>query len=65
MVNAEEERRALAYRQQCERRNAFQQALNHRLAGSAKARQQLEENWEPLVGSHMERTDSVCDKGDD
>lgn len=46
---AEDEARALAYRQQEARRAAFQRGLDAKLAGSPSARADLAADWQPLV----------------
>lgn len=52
---AEDEARALAYRQQDARRVTFQRRLDAALAGNPAARAELTADWQPLVAWLGER----------
>lgn len=63
MTLTEEDRRALAYQAQRERRKAAEQAREQRLAGSPAYATNLTEDWQPLVDFLKERDrPELCDE---
>lgn len=63
MALTEEDIRAAAYRATLARREAYEKTNRARLAGSATARRELQENWQPVIDWQKERDD--CESPDD